>query len=194
MQSLNLIITIHIVFIPIYFFIILYIIIKNAQKYSLLSFSISSLAQLKYPYCRIFNVFTSLYGLLSVATIIKFSLIYQQDFYFLLLCLTYSCISLGTMFVGLFPKNYNVYSHNIIAGFLFISLYIFEILFIPIYTIDFRYSFLSGLTFLLFLVTTLLLYKSRDLKNEKKYALSEWIVFTGSFIWNIVFSFNILLI
>lgn len=192
MKYLNLLISLFIIYIPIYLVTLLSTVRKNNKKYSFYTNSISHITHLKKPYSHYFNILTSTYGALSIFTIVKFYQIAENNIFIDSICMAYGLISLSTFLVGFFPLNFNKKKHNAIAVLLFISLLIFETLFILILGTDKRFLIPSIFATILTIFTALLLYKAKEIDREEDYAIYEWIVFIGTLIWNLAFSFIIL--
>lgn len=189
-QLLNLLITVFIIYIPI-FGISIFILTKRSRKYSVLKNSISSLARLKHPYDTIFNILVGLYGILSISSIVRFLTEYNSIFP-MLFSLFYFIVAIGTLFIGIFSTDENSKAHKITSILLFSSLLILGILASLLFLLNNIFIYVSITSFLIFLLTLKLIWEAKNMKYEKGYSRYEWSVFIATLIWNLLFSVTLL--
>lgn len=187
---LNTIILLFIIYIPIFGFF-LFLLTRVNKKYSIYINSISSLAKLKFPFNITFNVLVSIYGLLSFGTVIKFVIYFENPLSILFLVL-YIFVSIGTILVGVYPMDTKLKIHKLVSVFLFTSLLLLELISSFLFILGESFYTISFLSFLLFIVTMVLIIKARNMDEESCYSKFEWMVLFGTFLWNFIFSFLLL--
>lgn len=182
---INIFLIIFIVYIPGFAFSLFYRLKSNDIKEK----SISSLAKDKYPYNIAFNLGVSIYGLLSIFSIIKFYKSFQSD-YSLLMSVLYIIISLSTILVGVFPVSKSSFKHKVVAIVLFASLLVLEALFSFAFLSFPGFIIISSISFILLFCTTFLIANANKRLESRAFFKYESAVLIGTFIWNMIFSFT----
>ncbi len=180
---INIFLIIFIVYIPGFAFSLFYRLKSNDIKEK----SISSLAKDKYPYNIAFNLGVSIYGLLSIFSIIKFYKSFQSD-YSLLISVLYIIISLSTILVGVFPVSKSSFKHKIVAIVLFASLLVLEVLFSFAFLSFPGFKIVSAFSAVLLFSTILLVLNANRKLESRVFFKYECAVLIGTFIWNMIFS------
>lgn len=185
---INIFLIIFIVYIPSFAFALFHRLKSNDIKEK----SISSLAKDKYPYNIAFNLGVSIYGLLSIFSIIKFYKSFQSD-YSLLMSVLYIIISLSTILVGVFPVSKSSFKHKVVAIILFASLLVLEALFSFAFLSFPGFTIVSAFSAVLLFFTILLVLNANRKLESRVFFKYECAVLMGTFFWNMIFSFCMLI-
>lgn len=192
MAILNLLMLIYIIYILFYLLALLILLYSN-PNFSINKNTVSSLSILPKPKNIVFNILTSLYGILGLSSLVKFIISNEINLYIIVCSIFWLFICIGTFLIGIFPVNIDQSRHNIIAKLLFPCLLIVEVLFTLIFIVSTNYKFVSVFGLLLFIITIILLIKAKNIKAGTKYAFWEWLTLIGTMIWNIIFALTLLL-
>jgi hypothetical membrane protein len=179
-----------IIYIPIYLVVLILIGSKNLH-YSAHKSVISNLASTEKPWGNIFNIFTSLYGLLSL--ILPYSLIYKYSFNLpnLLGALVLITIGIGTFLIGFFPVEQNRVKHRKISNFIFAIVIVTGLTFASIFN-QFEYfpNTMRLVNIGVLIIGTIFVLIT--LIRRQANSMLEWSTLIGTFIWNISLSLSLL--
>lgn len=188
---LKILMILFLVYIPIYA-LTLIVLLKSNKEFSIHSVTVSSLVQLSKKKAKIFNTATMLYGFLSIPTILKYIAIIDINIHSILCILLYTIVSIGTICVGILPKDRHARPHTIVAILLFSTLFLASFVFSLSFLFSPSLINISIFSLIQLILTSILFYKVENMTNETKFAFWEWMSLFGTMIWNIVFTYSLL--